>query len=655
MDLADQNIKEKKYKAAADSLQVLVNLPDLGPEGAAVRLKLASALLALGERDKAMREALAAATQDVSELDRALRRAHAALPPSLSAELHSFITTEWRPDVQKRELTTRDQAKVLLFLARVNLFAADYQAAAEQVESAKRLDREFVLRECPVILFGPGTLPQVLEEETLAAHQIRGDLFVVCDCTDKAAREYLKAGTIAVRGNDPDSAVPLLRLSLELDPSLQPASWQLAEALRLASTGKNGQEETQRAKESVKLIEEAARIWDTAAEKELPDPDYFWTYTVRASICEQQARLGVGDFYERFWNGIALLEFGISVFHDDAFRWAMLSRLLRILHLHTSAVQASEEALRIYATDPTVIVERVISLVNSGDIDAADPIIDAQRSERAPPWEWWDSVKAFVELHRGHAKEALELLEPWLAVQPAALWALSLRAEAYELLEDYKSADASYETMLATTDPRASPAANEAHRASAAFALQRFETVEAIVAESKRRLDADNFNLDLFLGLTDLVRSRLGAEDRLAQMIRSASSQLDLNYVSVRLRIAQARYTWGNPEQARQAVEKLRAIIEECQSGLHRRTEEAELLSVIDKYVAGSDNGSFSADAAKSWPWWGAKLGLHRIYSGSGRDDLARKIHQDLTRAADRAPEICKRLATGLLGTAQKT
>jgi hypothetical protein len=186
-----------------------------------------------------------------------------------------------------------------------------------------------------------------LEEETLAAHQTRGDLLIACDCTDQAAEEYLKGGTIAVRANDPSKGIPVLRRALELAPWLQAAHWQLAEALRLASYRPSSQQDGQTPKDAVALIQEAAQIWDQAAERALPDADYHWAYTARASICQLQATLGDGDFYQRCWNGVALLEFGTLVNDKDVFRWGSLSRLLSWLNLDVCAVQASAEAAKI--------------------------------------------------------------------------------------------------------------------------------------------------------------------------------------------------------------------------------------------------------------------------------------------------------------------
>src|SRR5262249_21860132 len=156
-------------------------------------------------------------------------------------------------------------------------------------------------------------------------------------------------GTIAVRANDPGRGIPLLRRCLELAPRLQPAHWQLAEALRLASYRPSSQVDGQGSKDAVALIQEAAWVWDQAAERELPHPDYHWAYTARASICQQQAQLGDGDFYQRCWNGVALLEFGTLVNAKDVFRWGSLSRLLSWLNLDVCAVQASAEAAK---TDP---------------------------------------------------------------------------------------------------------------------------------------------------------------------------------------------------------------------------------------------------------------------------------------------------------------
>src|SRR6202007_2802506 len=111
----------------------------------------------------------------------------------------------------------------------------------------------------------------------------RGDLLIACECIEQAAEEYLKAGTIAVRANDPSKGIPVLRRSLELAPGQQAAHWQLAEALRLASYRPSSQQEGPALKDAVALIQEAAQVWDQAAESALPDPDYHWAYTARGS------------------------------------------------------------------------------------------------------------------------------------------------------------------------------------------------------------------------------------------------------------------------------------------------------------------------------------------------------------------------------------
>ena len=338
----------------------------------------------------------------------------------------------------------------------------------------------------------------------------------------KLSTSYSEAGRFYGWDRNIDAAVRTLERAITLDPTHVDSYWYLADAQLAASYV------AQPPYADSTAVARALAAWNRGSSVRLPDAATSWAYVTRTLINEQLARLRDADRVTLWWEGAGFVERALILDHTDAFRWALLARLHRLLGNEATALHAAREALTRNPDDAAALEEHAAILANTGTFEEAEASIDRRIAQDAGNL-WARGVKAFLHLHRKDYQAAIASIDEALAADPQSLWNLDVRAMSSFLLGDVETARAIRERIWQRyAQPPALSADDCRICAMAAYHLGQYDDAIAILEPLAAEPVEQGFTLRA-LGQCYLAKGHLarGEELFLSGLARANGRELD--------------------------------------------------------------------------------------------------------------------------------
>lgn len=157
-----------------------------------------------------------------------------------------------------------------------------------------------------------------------------------------------------------------------------------------------------------------------------------WAFLTRALLAQQEARLRPEDQSSLWWQAVVCLDRAIHYRPEMAQAWGHLGGYLRDMGFFWGALDAIEKAFQLREPDPTVLEQRIITLVDRGDDDDYDTALElvaTRAAQRPTDDEWHRCVEAEISLRSGHLDEAAHRFDAGLADDSTYIGFLTRRAE----------------------------------------------------------------------------------------------------------------------------------------------------------------------------------------------------------------------------------
>lgn len=455
-------------------------------------------------------------------------------------------------------------------------------------------------------------------------YRLQGEILELLERRTEAAQAHFEAGRRFGWRNELTLAVEILTHANELNPSYIPIYWQLSETLRISSYQMTPPYVDQ------ELIKKSLATWEQGYTIEPPSSDYSWAYIVRALINEQLARLPNAQQWALWWEAITYVERAIVLSKANYKNWIFLGRYYRFLRTDANALQATSKAIDYDPDDLDALDERAAILANVGEFDAAEEVI--AKRQKMEENIWIDAVKAFILIHKGSYKEALEILQRVLQATPDEIWYHSLRGLCYLMLDEPQRAREDYEWIWNHFNE--SDSYNQAEYGWAAYNLGKID--EAIKIFNKKRNDpigVGNTYWDLglcYLTRGDLLLGEENLERGIARLrnVRELDGLLNQDiYI-----IEKSSANWLHGAQIREVLARIKEKMKARRNKVMRRTSvEEELKEVIKRYSR--------KEGKINWYWIGVQAGLARFYREKKRWSEAAEVYLLLQREGKRFPE----------------
>jgi tetratricopeptide (TPR) repeat protein len=240
----------------------------------------------------------------------------------------------------------------------------------------------------------------------------------------EAAEAAIQAGLRFGWGNDLGRAMTQYKRAMELDPSVEQAGWLLADG-RTAQSLPLGRPANQ---ERLAKAKEAWEGW-AATLQHPPRGDTSWAYLTRAVIADVATQRPAADRRAGIWEAITYVEKALVHDRVDAQRWGYAAQYLRYAELEQLAFEAVEEGYARFATDRTVLAERLPLLANRGDFQEAEALAH-QMVAMFGEDPWVSAVQAWLALKGERWEDALEALALPMRNGGDKPWYLEMRARA---------------------------------------------------------------------------------------------------------------------------------------------------------------------------------------------------------------------------------
>jgi tetratricopeptide (TPR) repeat protein len=443
-------------------------------------------------------------------------------------------------------------------------------------------------------------------------------------------------------------AIELLTHAIDLDASLVPAYWYLAEAWRVRSAT------PQPPYADREPLERSLAIWNAGAARKLPDAPASWAYVTRALICEQQARLDEGRRTELWWEAICYIERAILLDDSDSGCWAALGRIHNQLENESCALHATAEAVRRGPEDPGALEERAALLADTGRFDEAIRVIE-QRLAQDSSNVWARSVKAYVLAYQKKPEAALELIDGVIALDPGSIWNLDLRAVCCRMVNDRAEVLATAQRIRALQ--RETPTVRTEERAACAYAAYTLGFADEAIAQLEQLSGDVAVRADVrrILGLCHFVKGRIvrGEELLLSGLARAQAHELDA-FLNLDLKDLETRaHEWRGFPGAVAALNRVKKTAAAVIAGLSRAAaDDLRALAVGELTgVAGVGADDWTSPAAL-----GAQAGLARLMLERRQWREAAQAYRALQLPDQRLPEAglgVERALEGLRGDAR--
>lgn len=443
-------------------------------------------------------------------------------------------------------------------------------------------------------------------------YRLKGKILRKLDRLTEAAEAYYKAGQqfgergeIEIAVDLLNQATALLEQTGELSPNHAPIYWHLSDLLRLCSY----QMEPPYVDEE--FIRSGVKAWEQGTAIRLPDANYAWSYTTRALINEQLARLPntkrMLSRQELWWEAITYLEQALSLNGKDAYGWAYLGHFHRLLENGSNALYAAQKAYEFDPTNITVLDEQAETLAYLGHFAQAKAIIDQRRELELGLQA--AGTEIYILFHTGRCDKALNLLNQTIETEPNDIWARYLRALYYQRLGDEAPlalAQADYKWIMKHYSPW--DIENQEKFGWSAYSLGYID--KAINIFEKLRDDSEyQKSIHSILGLLYLAKGDCDvAKVTLEQGIVLINNKRILNdLLEIELTIVERdSVNWFHAAQSREVLEQIKEKIEAQIAELEQpHTAIDELQQIIR-----------TAKPA-SWTQLGANAGLKCLYASN--------------------------------------
>ncbi len=449
------------------------------------------------------------------------------------------------------------------------------------------------------------------------AYSLKGELLETLQRPTEAAEAYYEAGRRCGWQNEHQIAIDLLTKAKELNPGHTPIFWNLSDTWRMLSYTP---EPPYVDKDS---IEKSIAIWEYGTHIKLPDSDYFWSYTSRALINEQLARLPNAELWTLWWEAVVYLERAILLNKSDVYCWIYLGRFYRLLSTESNALHVTHRAIEYDPTDLSALDERAAILANVGKFVEAEEVIEKRQA--LEPNDWMDAVKAYILLRKGQLVEALELINRSIEKSPTEIWYRDLRALGYRMNNEPARAQEDYRWIWSYYDPLDRD--NQSAFGSAAYSLGDIDKAIEIFSRLCDDPTQDFFSNYCGLGECYLAKGDLAAgEENLDKAIakainvRQLDDLLNINFADIQ----KLSIDWPHGAQVREILEQLEEKIKTRRTELEQRprSPEEELQQIVTKHERDGETGS--------WAWIGANAGLARLYAEEGQWVEAANLYKQL-------------------------
>jgi tetratricopeptide (TPR) repeat protein len=473
----------------------------------------------------------------------------------------------------------------------------------------------------------------------IAAREIRcAGLEITNTAQYERAQAHYEAGKAYYDDNQYADANKHFKVSLELDAKNLKCYWYYADSLfREDQNNKN-------------LVEEARRQWNIGLKKAnfIPDPDDSWIYLTASWIVDQESRLNNRNKILSMMEGMAYLERRLIHYSNDVLTFATIAYFYRVLDLNANALLVTEKGMDINPNDVSLLDERAAICANIGIFDEAAEIIDRRREN--VPYDWADSVRAFIHLCQGEYLQAINLLELVLDKNPTDIWSKKLYAANLRLSKQYERAYQVYSEIWERRldrDYSVDPSSFGWSGYYLAIASQnpdqsKLEEVKKIFEGLIHAELTDVVDTSFALGLCHLALGNMesakewflrgiespGREPRLFSELR------DFDLVDAQDKVIH----WPSGHEGLLLLQRIVHAMDEVIANFRRPTPEEELLRLREEYHSDPH----------SWGWIAATAGLARLCVSEERWSEALDYYRLLEPEKERFPEASLGLTQAL-------
>ena len=474
-----------RHDKAVDALMRALKEAGTEPPAEDVFLQLAYVHELRGAKDQELRSYLEAVRAAPRWADQILPELHRMLTPELAPALVGWFASDWETAFSDPSIDAADRLHADLFLCRVHLYSANYEAARAILDRIRKSqpdqfasivpklftsdslraaatqektgDAIFALAQIAWYLRQPQALAFVNEALALGltggrnpeapAYQLRGEALEAEGKRDEAAEAFYEAGKRYLWRGENAASVAALERAKGLRPKHAPTHWFLMETHRVMSYCE-GPPFVDRAHLGASL-----EAWEAGLEIEEPRASFSWVYSSRALLNEQLGKVPQADSAALNWEAVTLLERAAIWTTSDAYAWAYLGRYHRMLLNYGCANHATLKAIETDDQNVPAVEERATLLSESGRAQEALEMVAKRRQLDATPNPWLDGVEAYNLILTGPRDRVLTLLDRALASAPNDPWYLAMRAGCYRMMGEWDKASEDSRRVLDQFDP----------------------------------------------------------------------------------------------------------------------------------------------------------------------------------------------------------
>ncbi len=674
-DLGVALIRLQEYTKAAEVMQNAVDAQGTTSELGNILFCLAYTYEQGGRSDDAFRSYLDALLHVPDQIETVMPRLHELLSPQIALLQRKWIVNEWLPRIKNSTNAPLALMHIALFVGRVHLYTAHYVKAQQYFGEATQIDADtagviasefLTFNKLPPALANyehDGNMSYLLARLYHAIgiaelalqhlnHALKCGLTEIQEPSSVLTEAYqLKAELLeqeASRRHDgnqeqialalyeaakePHSqgkyllSITLLKRAIALNSQYVHSYWSLAESLREYSL-----ENMTSAKE---LLEESLSIWNQGYQLQPVDADTSLAYITRALINEQFAQYSKEQVQLLSWEAVAYMERCV-LYPADAITYALLGRCYRNAGINTNALQATETAMILDPTEPTVLGERVMALASVSNYAEAETIVD-QFLAIVPADMNMDILgeKADIAFNLGRYQEGTVLFSTLIGSFPNEVWYHSRRARCYLWQGEHNLAMQDYRWVWEHNDP--SNHINQIYYGWAAYRLGEIDAALEIFQAIPSMSIGDTGDLQSCIGQCYLSQGKFElAEELLGRSVELSTNhrQLDdiLKDLQELLQFFPSQLTDGRPYE----------IIERIKEKIDRRKAELEQLPTAEDELRAILAQSELTEKTNGWSWIAAQAGLARLHSEINEWIEVAKIYLLLReKEGERFPDI---------------